>query len=227
MGANVRPGLTLRRGWRRCRSRTYSHPRNVGVSRIGEGGSTRLIGLPIASGDLSEEAPLLRRAGTDVTWVRPPLLEHAQRATQAGRRPAQLAWRQGETFCAAPRFPQPGDALSVPPCAARRTAAPAPWPAGYSGAASGIRSPAGRPCCVRLASGEGGARRSGGPPGPVPLLPRRPRLDKVGTVRFGAGPARGAPKVVGLPRSRPTAWAAHHLLHFASITIFTGESGAL
>ncbi|MFM7695335.1 MAG: lipid-A-disaccharide synthase [Vulcanococcus sp.] len=217
MGANVSLGLRIRRDLPGVPITYYIAPQEWAF-RIGDGGTTRLIGFTDRIlAIFPEEARFYGGRGAQVTWVGHPLLDtlvdlpsREQARAQLGLQPQERlllllpASRRQELRYLLP----PLAAAAAEPqrrCPGLRVMAPA-GQAAFEPVLATLLAEAGVQAEVVPAS-EADRRR------PLLCAAADLALNKSGTVNLELA-LRGVPQVVGYRVSRPTAWVAKHLLHF-------------
>ena len=217
MGANVRLGLKVKRRLPQVPIFYYIAPQEWAF-RVGEGGSTRLIGFTDRIlAIFPEEARFYGARGAQVTWVGHPLHDtHTDLPSRDAAR-AQLGLQEGERLLLLlPASRKQELRYLLPPLAAAAAELQRRCP--------GLRVmvPAGQaafePVLAELLEAAG-VRADVVPAAQADQL--RPTLcaaadlalNKSGTVNLVLA-LRGVPQVVAYRVSRPTAWVAKHLLRF-------------
>ena len=217
MGANVRLGLKVKQRLPQVPIFYYIAPQEWAF-RVGEGGSTRLIGFTDRIlAIFPEEARFYGARGAQVTWVGHPLLDTLTDLPSRDAARAQLGLQEGERLLLLlPASRKQELRYLLPPLAAAAAELQRRCP--------GLRVmvPAGQaafePVLAELLEAAG-VRADVVPAAQADQL--RPTLcaaadlalNKSGTVNLELA-LRGVPQVVAYRVSRPTAWVAKHLLHF-------------
>ncbi|MBW0173063.1 MAG: lipid-A-disaccharide synthase [Vulcanococcus sp.] len=217
MGANVRLGLKVKQRLPQVPIFYYIAPQEWAF-RVGEGGSTRLIGFTDRIlAIFPEEARFYGARGAQVTWVGHPLLDTLTDLPSRDAARAQLGLQEGERLLLLlPASRKQELRYLLPPLAAAAAELQRRCP--------GLRVmvPAGQaafePVLVELLEAAG-VRADVVPAAKADQL--RPTLcaaadlalSKSGTVNLELA-LRGVPQVVAYRVSRPTAWVAKHLLRF-------------
>jgi lipid-A-disaccharide synthase len=217
MGANVRLGLKVKRRLPQVPIFYYIAPQEWAF-RVGEGGSTRLIGFTDRIlAIFPEEARFYGARGAQVTWVGHPLLDTLTDLPSRDAARAQLGLQAGERLLLLlPASRKQELRYLLPPLAAAAAELQRRCP--------GLRVmvPAGQaafePVLAELLAAAG-VRAEVVPAAQADQL--RPTLcaaadlalNKSGTVNLELA-LRGVPQVVAYRVSRPTAWVAQHLLRF-------------
>ena len=217
MGANVRLGLKVKRRLPQVPIFYYIAPQEWAF-RVGEGGSTRLIGFTDRIFAIfPEEARFYSARGAQVTWVGHPLLDTLTDLPSRDEARAQLGLQAGERLLLLlPASRKQELRYLLPPLAAAAAELQRRCP--------GLRVmvPAGQaafePVLAELLAAAG-VRAEVVPAAQADQL--RPTLcaaadlalNKSGTVNLELA-LRGVPQVVAYRVSRPTAWVAQHLLRF-------------
>jgi lipid-A-disaccharide synthase len=217
MGANVRLGLKVKRRLPQVPIFYYIAPQEWAF-RVGEGGSTRLIGFTDRIlAIFPEEARFYSARGAQVTWVGHPLLDTLTDLPSRDAARAQLGLQAGERLLLLlPASRKQELRYLLPPLAAAAAELQRRCP--------GLRVmvPAGQaafePVLAELLAAAG-VRAEVVPAAQADQL--RPTLcaaadlalNKSGTVNLELA-LRGVPQVVAYRVSRPTAWVAQHLLRF-------------
>jgi lipid-A-disaccharide synthase len=217
MGANVRLGLKVKRRLPQVPIFYYIAPQEWAF-RVGEGGSTRLIGFTDRIlAIFPEEARFYGARGAQVTWVGHPLLDTLTDLPSRDAARAQLGLQEGERLLLLlPASRKQELRYLLPPLAAAAAELQRRCP--------GLRVmvPAGQsafePVLAELLEAAG-VRADVVPAAQADQL--RPTLcaaadlalNKSGTVNLELA-LRGVPQVVAYRVSRPTAWVAKHLLRF-------------
>ncbi len=217
MGANVRLGLKVKRRLPQVLIFYYIAPQEWAF-RVGEGGSTRLIGFTDRIlAIFPEEARFYSARGAQVTWVGHPLLDTLTDLPSRDEARAQLGLQAGERLLLLlPASRKQELRYLLPPLAAAAAELQRRCP--------GLRVmvPAGQaafePVLAELLAAAG-VRAEVVPAAQADQL--RPTLcaaadlalNKSGTVNLELA-LRGVPQVVAYRVSRPTAWVAQHLLRF-------------
>ncbi|MCT0212257.1 MULTISPECIES: lipid-A-disaccharide synthase [unclassified Synechococcus] len=217
MGANVSLGLKLRRQLPGVPITYYIAPQEWAF-RIGEGGSTRLIGFTDRILSIfPEEARFYGERGADVTWVGHPLLDtlgDLPGREEARRELGLLAEERLLLLLPASRSQEmrylvPNLAAAAAELQRLRPGLRVMVPAGqaaFEAPLAALLRQAGVQAEVVPASDADRLR-------PVLSAAADLALTKSGTVNLELA-LRGVPQVVGYRVSRPTAWLARHLLHF-------------
>jgi lipid-A-disaccharide synthase len=231
MGGNVNLGLRLRRHYPHVPITYYIAPQEWAF-RLGEGGTTRLIGFSDQIlAIFPEEARFYGARGARVTWVGHPLLDtlgvppsraEARAALGIGAETPVLlllpASRRQEL-----RYLLPAMAAAAAELQRRRPDLEVLVPAGQAGfeeplrramAAAGVRARV-------LGAAEADGLR------PALCAAADAALTKSGTANLELA-LRGVPQVTGYRVSRPTAWVAKHLLrfhvpHISPVNLVLGE----
>jgi len=217
MGANVRLGLKVKQRLPQVPIFYYIAPQEWAF-RVGEGGSTRLIGFTDRIlAIFPEEARFYGARGAQVTWVGHPLLDTLTDLPSRDVARAQLGLQEGERLLLLlPASRKQELRYLLPPLAAAAAELQRRCP--------GLRLmvPAGQaafePVLAELLEAAG-VRADVVPAAQADQL--RPTLcaaadlalNKSGTVNLELA-LRGVPQVVAYRVSRPTAWVAKHLLRF-------------
>ena len=217
MGANVRLGLKVKQRLPQVPIFYYIAPQEWAF-RVGEGGSTRLIGFTDRIlAIFPEEARFYGARGAQVTWVGHPLLDTLADLPSRDAARAQLGLQEGERLLLLlPASRKQELRYLLPPLAAAAAELQRRCP--------GLRVmvPAGQaafePVLAELLEAAG-VRADVVPAAQADQL--RPTLcaaadlalNKSGTVNLELA-LRGVPQVVAYRVSRPTAWVAKHLLRF-------------
>jgi len=217
MGANVRLGLKVKRRLPQVPIFYYIAPQEWAF-RVGEGGSTRLIGFTDRIlAIFPEEARFYGARGAQVTWVGHPLLDTLTDLPSRDEARAQLGLQASERLLLLlPASRKQELRYLLPPLAAAAAELQRRCP--------GLRVmvPAGQaafePVLAELLAAAG-VRAEVVPAAQADQL--RPTLcaaadlalNKSGTVNLELA-LRGVPQVVAYRVSRPTAWVAQHLLRF-------------
>jgi lipid-A-disaccharide synthase len=217
MGANVRLGLKVKQRLPQVPIFYYIAPQEWAF-RVGEGGSTRLIGFTDRIlAIFPEEARFYGARGAQVTWVGHPLLDTLTDLPSRDVARAQLGLQEGERLLLLlPASRKQELRYLLPPLAAAAAELQRRCP--------GLRVmvPAGQaafePVLAELLEAAG-VRADVVPAAQADQL--RPTLcaaadlalNKSGTVNLELA-LRGVPQVVAYRVSRPTAWVAKHLLRF-------------
>jgi lipid-A-disaccharide synthase len=217
MGANVGLGRRVRRCLPQVPISYYIAPQEWAF-RIGDGGTTRLIGFTDRIlAIFPEEARFYGSRGARVTWVGHPLLDtlaelptRDQARTQLGLQPDERlllllpASRSQELRYLLPPLAAAAAELQRR-CPGLRVMVPA-GQAAFEPVLAAMLAEAGVRADV-VAAGEADRLR------PVLCAAADLALNKSGTVNLELA-LRRVPQVVGYRVSRPTAWVARHLLHF-------------
>jgi lipid-A-disaccharide synthase len=217
MGANINVGLKVKRRLPGTPILYYIAPQEWAF-RIGEGGSTRLIGFTDRIlAIFPEEARFYAARGAQVTWVGHPLLDtitdlpsreaaRAQLGLQSGESLLLLfpASRQQELRYLLPTLAQAAAALQRR-CPGLQVMVPA-GQASFEPVLREILEQAGVKARVIPAA-------EADPMRPVLCAAADLALNKSGTVNLELA-LRGVPQVVVYRVSRPTAWVAEHVLRF-------------
>ena len=217
MGANVRLGLKVKQRLPQVPIFYYIAPQEWAF-RVGEGGSTRLIGFTDRIlAIFPEEARFYGARGAQVTWVGHPLLDTLTDLPSRDAARAQLGLQEGERLLLLlPASRKQELRYLLPPLAAAAAELQRRCP--------GLRVmvPAGQAAFEPVLSElleAAGVRADVVPAAQADQL--RPTLcaaadlalNKSGTVNLELA-LRGVPQVVAYRVSRPTAWVAKHLLRF-------------
>jgi lipid-A-disaccharide synthase len=217
MGANVNLGLKVKRRLPDVPILYYIAPQEWAF-RVGEGGSTRLIGFTDRIlAIFPEEARFYGARGAQVTWVGHPLLDTL--ASLPGRAEARAALGLQEherLLLLLPASRQQELRYLLPPLAAAaaelqrrcpglRVIVPA-GQAAFEPVLAAMLQAAGVQAEV-VPAAEADQRR------PLLCAAADLALNKSGTVNLELA-LRGVPQVVAYRVSRPTAWVAEHLLNF-------------
>ena len=217
MGANVNLGLKVKRRLPHVPILYYIAPQEWAF-RVGEGGSTRLIGFTDRIlAIFPEEARFYGARGAQVTWVGHPLLDTLANLPSRDIARAQLGLQAHERLLLLfPASRQQELRYLLPPLAAAAAALQRRCP--------GLRVmvPAGQaafePVLVQMLEAAG-VQAEVVPAAqadqlrPVLCAAADLALNKSGTVNLELA-LRGVPQVVAYRVSRPTAWVAKHLLNF-------------
>jgi lipid-A-disaccharide synthase len=217
MGANVRLGLKVKQRFPRVPILYYIAPQEWAF-RVGEGGSTRLIGFTDRIlAIFPEEARFYAARGAQVTWVGHPLLDTLKDLPSREAARAQLGLQAHERLLLLlPTSRKQELRYLLPPLAAAAAELQRRCP--------GLRVmvPAGQAAfepVLKAMLAAAGVQAEVVPAAQADQL--RPTLcaaadlalNKSGTVNLELA-LRGVPQVVAYRVSRPTAWVAKHLLHF-------------
>ncbi len=217
MGANVRLGLKVKQRFPRVPILYYIAPQEWAF-RVGEGGSTRLIGFTDRIlAIFPEEARFYAARGAQVTWVGHPLLDTLKDLPSREAARAQLGLQAHERLLLLlPASRKQELRYLLPPLAAAAAELQRRCP--------GLRVmvPAGQAAfepVLKAMLAAAGVQAEVVPAAQADQL--RPTLcaaadlalNKSGTVNLELA-LRGVPQVVAYRVSRPTAWVAKHLLHF-------------
>jgi lipid-A-disaccharide synthase len=217
MGANVGLGLKVKRRLPRVPILYYIAPQEWAF-RVGEGGSTRLIGFTDRIlAIFPEEARFYAARGAQVTWVGHPLLDTLTELPSREAARAQLGLQSHERLLLLlPASRKQELRYLLPPLAAAAAELQRRCP--------GLRVmvPAGQTAfepVLKAMLAAAGVQAEVVPAAQADQL--RPTLcaaadlalNKSGTVNLELA-LRGVPQVVAYRVSRPTAWVAKHLLHF-------------
>ena len=217
MGANVNLGLKVKRRLPHVPILYYIAPQEWAF-RVGEGGSTRLIGFTDRIlAIFPEEARFYGARGAQVTWVGHPLLDTLANLPSRDRARAQLGLQAHERLLLLfPASRQQELRYLLPPLAAAaaelqrrcpglRVMVPA-GQAAFEPVLAQMLEAAGVQADVVPAAQADQLR-------PVLCAAADLALNKSGTVNLELA-LRGVPQVVVYRVSRPTAWVAKHLLNF-------------
>ncbi|MEN9767211.1 lipid-A-disaccharide synthase [Vulcanococcus sp.] len=217
MGANVNLGLKVKRRLPKTPIFYYIAPQEWAF-RIGEGGSTRLIGFTDRIlAIFPEEARFYAARGAEVTWVGHPLLDTLTQLPSRQEAREQLGLKQGERllllFPASRkqelRYLLPDLAQAAAELQRRCPGLQVVVPAGQASFEPVLRElleQAGVQARV-IPAREADQLR------PVLCAAADLALNKSGTVNLELA-LRGVPQVVVYRVSRPTAWVAKHLFRF-------------
>ena len=217
MGANVSLGLRVKRRLPQAPIFYYIAPQEWAF-RIGEGGTTRLIGFTDRIlAIFPEEARFYASRGAQVTWVGHPLLDTLAQLPDRDEARAQLGLADHERLLLLlPASRRQELRYLLPPLAAaaaqlqrRLPGLKVVVPAGQSGfepQLAELLQAAGLEAQVVPAAEADRLR-------PQLYAAADLALTKSGTVNLELA-LRGVPQVVGYRVSRPTAWVAQHLLRF-------------
>jgi lipid-A-disaccharide synthase len=231
MGANVSLGLRVRR-WLPGVPITYYIAPQEWAFRIGEGSTTRLIGFTDRIlAIFPEEARFYREHGAEVTWVGHPLLDTLSQLPSREQARSELGLTAAERLLLLLPASRPQELRYLLPPLAKAAAE-------LQRRCSGLKVmvPAGLAAFepqLRTLLAECGVAAEVVPASEADRL--RPALcaaadlalTKSGTVNLELA-LRGVPQVVGYRVSRPTAWAARHLLrfqvdHISPVNLVLGE----
>jgi lipid-A-disaccharide synthase len=217
MGANVRLGLKVKRRFPRVPILYYIAPQEWAF-RVGEGGSTRLIGFTDRIlAIFPEEARFYAARGAQVTWVGHPLLDTLTDLPSREAARSQLGLGLHERLLLLlPASRKQELRYLLPPLAAAaaelqrrcpglRVMVPA-GQAAFEPVLEAMLAAAGVQATVVPAAQADALR-------PILCAAADLALNKSGTVNLELA-LRGVPQVVAYRVSRPTAWVAQHLLHF-------------
>jgi lipid-A-disaccharide synthase len=217
MGANVRLGLKVKRRFPRVPILYYIAPQEWAF-RVGEGGSTRLIGFTDRIlAIFPEEARFYAARGAQVTWVGHPLLDTLTDLPSREAARSQLGLGPHERLLLLlPASRKQELRYLLPPLAAAaaelqrrcpglRVMVPA-GQAAFEPVLEAMLAAAGVQATVVPAAQADALR-------PILCAAADLALNKSGTVNLELA-LRGVPQVVAYRVSRPTAWVAQHLLHF-------------
>ncbi|MBV2350211.1 lipid-A-disaccharide synthase [Synechococcus sp. HK05] len=217
MGANVRLGLKVKRRFPRVPILYYIAPQEWAF-RVGEGGSTRLIGFTDRIlAIFPEEARFYAARGAQVTWVGHPLLDTLTDLPSREAARSQLGLEPHERLLLLlPASRKQELRYLLPPLAAAaaelqrrcpglRVMVPA-GQAAFEPVLEAMLAEAGVQATVVPAAQADALR-------PILCAAADLALNKSGTVNLELA-LRGVPQVVAYRVSRPTAWVAQHLLHF-------------
>lgn len=218
MGANVTLGRRLRRLYPRVPITYYIAPQEWAF-RLGEGGTTRLIGFTDRIlAIFPEEARFYGERGARVTWVGHPLIDTLQQrpSRQEARRQLGLP-QQAPVLLLLPASRRQELRYLLPPMAAaaallqrRHPDLQVLLPAGLPGFEPTLKralQEAGATGVRVLAAGQADGLR------PLLCAAADAALTKSGTANLELA-LREVPQVTGYRVSRPTAFLAKHLLHF-------------
>ena len=217
MGANVNLGLKVKRRLPDVPILYYIAPQEWAF-RVGEGGSTRLIGFTDRIlAIFPEEARFYGARGAQVTWVGHPLLDTLAALPSRAEARALLGLQEHERLLLLlPASRQQELRYLLPPLAAAaaelqrrcpglRVVVPA-GQAAFEPVLTAMLQVAGVQAEV-VPAAEADQRR------PLLCAAADLALNKSGTVNLELA-LRGVPQVVAYRVSRPTAWVAEHLLNF-------------
>ncbi len=218
MGANVNLGLRLRRLYPRVPITYYIAPQEWAF-RLGEGGTTRLIGFTDRIlAIFPEEARFYGERGAHVTWVGHPLIDTLQQVPtrQEARRTLGLE-ADAPVLLLLPASRRQELRYLLPPMAAAvallqrrlpdlQVLMPAGLP-GFEQPLAEAMAAAGATAVRVIPAGEADGLR------PLLCAAADAALTKSGTANLELA-LRGVPQVTGYRVSRPTAFLAKHLLHF-------------
>ena len=217
MGANVNLGLKVKRRLPDVPILYYIAPQEWAF-RVGEGGSTRLIGFTDRIlAIFPEEARFYGARGAQVTWVGHPLLDTLAALPSRAEARALLGLQEHERLLLLlPASRQQELRYLLPPLAAAaaelqrrcpglRVVVPA-GQAAFEPVLTAMLQAAGVQAEV-VPAAEADQRR------PLLCAAADLALNKSGTVNLELA-LRGVPQVVAYRVSRPTAWVAEHLLNF-------------
>jgi lipid-A-disaccharide synthase len=217
MGANVSLGLKVKRRLSQVPILYYIAPQEWAF-RIGEGGSTRLIGFTDRIlAIFPEEARFYAARGATVTWVGHPLLDTLAGQPSRDQARVQLGLQSHERLLLLlPASRSQELRYLLPPlaeaaaqlqrrCPGLRVIVPA-GQAGFEPVLREILAAAGVQAQV-IPAAEVDALR------PALFAAADLALNKSGTVNLELA-LRGVPQVVAYRLSRPTAWLARHVLRF-------------
>jgi lipid-A-disaccharide synthase len=218
MGANVNLGMRLRRQYPQVPITYYIAPQEWAF-RLGDGGTTRLIGFTDRIlAIFPEEARFYGARGAQVTWVGHPLIDTLGTPPERAEARHQLGLAEAAPVLLLLPASRPQELrYLLPPMAAavavlqrRRPDLEVLVPAGLAGfeeplqeafAAAGARARV-------ISAAEADALR------PALCAAADAALTKSGTANLELA-LRGVPQVTGYRVSRPTAFVAEHLLHFS------------
>jgi lipid-A-disaccharide synthase len=218
MGANVNLGLRLKRLYPQVPITYYIAPQEWAF-RLGDGGTTRLIGFTDRIlAIFPEEARFYGGRGARVTWVGHPLIDTLQQRPSRQEARQQLglaadvpvllllpASRRQEL-----RYLLPPMAEAVAQLQRQRPDLQVLLPAGLPGfedALGAAMETAGATAVRVIPAGEADGLR------PMLCAAADAALTKSGTANLELA-LRGVPQVTGYRVSRPTAFLAEHVLHF-------------
>ena len=217
MGANVRLGMKVKQRFPRVPILYYIAPQEWAF-RVGEGGSTRLIGFTDRIlAIFPEEARFYAARGAQVTWVGHPLLDTLTDLPSREAARSQLGLEPHERLLLLlPASRKQELRYLLPPLAAAaaelqrrcpglRVMVPA-GQAAFEPVLEAMLAEAGVQATVVPAAQADALR-------PILCAAADLALNKSGTVNLELA-LRGVPQVVAYRVSRPTAWVAQHLLHF-------------
>jgi len=231
MGANVSLGLRVRR-WLPGVPITYYIAPQEWAFRIGDGSTTRLIGFTDRIlAIFPEEARFYREHGAQVTWVGHPLLDTLSQLPSREQARSELGLAPQERLLLLLPASRPQELRYLLPPLAQAAAElqrrcpglKVMVPAGLAAFEPQLRSllaQAGLTAEVVPAAQADRLR-------PALCAAADLALTKSGTVNLELA-LRGVPQVVGYRVSRPTAWAARHLLrfqvdHISPVNLVLGE----
>ncbi|MEB3254956.1 MAG: lipid-A-disaccharide synthase [Synechococcaceae cyanobacterium] len=231
MGANVNLGMRLRRQYPQVPITYYIAPQEWAF-RLGDGGTTRLIGFTDRIlAIFPEEARFYGARGAKVTWVGHPLIDTL--ASPPGREEARALLglsQEAPVLLLLPasrpqelRYLLPPMAAAVAELQRRRSDLEVLVPAGLAGFEEPLRAAlaaAGARARVLPAAEADGLR-------PALCAAADAALTKSGTANLELA-LRGVPQVTGYRVSRPTAFVAEHLLrfqvpHISPVNLVLGE----
>ena len=218
MGANVNLGLRLRRLYPQVPITYYIAPQEWAF-RLGDGGTTRLIGFTDRIlAIFPEEARFYAERGAQVTWVGHPLIDTLEQRPSRQEARARLdlpaeapvllllpASRRQEL-----RYLLPSMAAAVALLQQRLPDLQVLLPAGLAGFETALRNAmasAGATAVRVIPAGEADGLR------PLLCAAADAALTKSGTANLELA-LRGVPQVAGYRVSRPTAFLAKHVIHF-------------
>ena len=229
MGANIGLGLRIRRRLPHVPITYYIAPQEWAF-RIGDGGTTRLIGFTDRIlAIFPEEARFYGARGAAVTWVGHPLLDTLAELPGRDQARAELGLQPHERLLLLlPASRSQELRYLLPPLAAAELQRRCPdltviVPAGqtsFEPVLAAMLAEAGVQARVVPAAEADRLR-------PVLCAAADLALNKSGTVNLELA-LRGVPQVVGYRVSRPTAWLARHLLqfqvdHISPVNLVLGE----
>ena len=231
MGANVSLGLRIRRRWPGVPITYYIAPQEWAF-RLGDGGTTRLIGFTDRIlAIFPEEARFYGERGARVTWVGHPLLDTLSQLPSREQARADLGLSADERLLLLLPASRPQELRYLLPPLAKAAAElqrrcpglKVLVPAGLAAFEAQLRTLLAA-CGVQaevVPAADADRLR------PVLCAAADLALTKSGTVNLELA-LRGVPQVVGYRVSRPTAWAARHLLrfqvdHISPVNLVLGE----
>jgi lipid-A-disaccharide synthase len=218
MGANVNLGLRLRRLYPRVPITYYIAPQEWAF-RLGEGGTTQLIGFTDRIlAIFPEEARFYGERGAHVTWVGHPLIDTLQQTPTRQEARQRLGLNaEAPVLLLLPASRRQELRYLLPPMAAavallqqRHRDLQVLLPAGLAGFEQTLAqamAAAGASAVRVIPAGEADGLR------PLLCAAADAALTKSGTANLELA-LRGVPQVTGYRVSRPTAFLARHLLHF-------------
>ena len=218
MGANVNLGLRLRRLYPTVPITYYIAPQEWAF-RLGDGGTTRLIGFTDRIlAIFPEEASFYAERGAQVTWVGHPLIDTLQQRPSRQDARQQLGLPQeAPVLLMLPASRRQELRYVLPPMAAAvallqqqrpdlQVLLPAGLP-GFEAVLAETMQAAGATAVRVIPAGEADGLR------PLLCAAADAALTKSGTANLELA-LRGVPQVTGYRVSRPTAFLAKHVIHF-------------